>query len=169
REEVMLAVAAPLVLAPAAERRAGPPRRVSVAVPLQRLARDAVHPDAADPRRGPGEVPIDEGTVQPDRLEDLRAAITLQRRDPHLRHHLEDPFVQRVDVVLHRLVVADADELPLADHVLERLEREIRVDDTRAVAEQERTVVNFARVAGFDDEAALRARPGAHEMVMDRG
>src|SRR5579875_4035255 len=48
------------------------------------LARDRVEADAADARRGPGEVAIDGLLVEANRLEYLRAAIALQRRDAHL-------------------------------------------------------------------------------------
>ena len=64
-----------------------------------------VEADAADARRGPGEVAVDELLLEADRLEDLRAAVALQRRDAHLRHHLEHALVERLDVVLHRLLV----------------------------------------------------------------
>ena len=39
-----------------------------------------------------------------------------------------------------------------AEHVVERLEREVRIDGAGAVAEQQRAVVHFARVAGLDDQ-----------------
>jgi hypothetical protein len=48
--------------------------------------------------------------------------------------------------VLHRLLVRDADEHPLADHVVQRLERQVRIDRAGAVAEEQRAVMHFARV-----------------------
>ncbi len=65
--------------------------------------------------------------------------------------------------------MGDADELPLPDHVVERLERQIRIDDAGAVAEEQRAVMHLARVARLDDEPALRARALAHEMVVHAG
>jgi hypothetical protein len=44
-------------------------------VAVQRLARDDVDADAADARRGAGEVLVDELLRQADRLEDLRAVV----------------------------------------------------------------------------------------------
>ena len=38
--------------------------------------------------------------LEADRLEDLRAAVALKRRDAHLGHHLQDALVERLDVVL---------------------------------------------------------------------
>ena len=107
--------------------------------------------------------------VEPDRLEDLRAAVALQRRDAHLGHHLEDALVERVDVVLDRLLVRDADEDALADHVVERFERQVRIDRAGAVAEQQRAVMHFARVARFDDQRAARARALADQVMVDAG
>jgi hypothetical protein len=62
--------------------------------------------------------------------------------------------------------VRDADEQALADHVVERLERQVRVDHAGAVAEQQRAVMHFARVARFDDERAARARAFADEVMV---
>ena len=63
----------------------------------------------------------------------------------------------------------DADEHPLADHVVERLEREIRIHRARAVAEQQRAVMHFARVARFDDERAARAGALADQVMVHAG
>ena len=99
-EEVVFAVAPPLVLAAALEiPRAAAPRWKGHGVPLEDLAGDDVDADAADPRRRPREVLIDERPIEADRFEDLCATVALQRRDAHLGHHLQDALVQRVDVV----------------------------------------------------------------------
>src|SRR6185295_8185883 len=84
-EEVVLAVAPPLVLAAAIElvRVAGAGGE-RAAMPADDLLGDDRRADAADARRGAGEIVIDEGAIQPHRLEDLRAAVALQRRDAHL-------------------------------------------------------------------------------------
>ena len=68
-----------------------------------RFARQHVQPDAFDARRGAGEIFLDQVLVQPDGFEDLRAAIALQRGDPHLREGLQQAFVDGLDVVLERL------------------------------------------------------------------
>src|SRR5207302_11136988 len=62
----------------------------------------------------------------------------------------------------------DAGDRPVADHVLDRLEREVRVDGRRAEADEQRHVVHLTGVAGLDDEAD--ARPGllADEVVVHR-
>ena len=48
----------------------------------------------------------------------------------------------------------------------ERLERQVRVDGAGAVAEQQRAVVHFARVARLDDQRAARALAEADQMMV---
>ena len=78
-----------LVLAAGVERvreqRVGAERLLVQAL---RLLGDLEQADALDVARGAGEVLVDERRLQPDRLEDLRAAVRLVRGDAHLRHHL---------------------------------------------------------------------------------
>ena len=112
-EEVVLAVTAPLILAAGLELHGpGWARPERPRVPEAHFLRNDVDADAAHARGRVREVPVDERLAQPDRLEDLRAAIALQRRDPHLRHHLEDALVERLDVVRDRLVALDAVSIP---------------------------------------------------------
>ena len=59
--------------------------------------------------------------------------------------------------------------MPLPDHVVERLERQVRVHRAGAVAEQQRAVMHFARVARFDDQRAARAGALAHEVMVHAG
>jgi hypothetical protein len=102
-EEVILAVAAPLVLAPRLElvRPHGLPSERVLVADLHFLGND-VDADAADARRGVREVLVDERLAQADRFEDLCAAVALERGDAHLGHHLQHTFVERLDVVLDR-------------------------------------------------------------------
>ena len=60
----------------------------------------------------------------------------------------------------------DADQDALGDHVVERLEGHPRIDGTRAIADQQGHVVDLARIARLDDEAAACAFAASHEMVM---
>ena len=64
-----------------------------------RFAREHVQADAFDARGRAGEVLVDQGFVQADGFEDLRAAIALQRRDAHLGKGLQQAFVDGFDVV----------------------------------------------------------------------
>ena len=50
---------------------------------------------------------------------------------------------------------------------MQRLEGEVGIHGAGAVAHQQGNVVHLARLAGFDHEAALRARALAHQVVVD--
>ena len=76
-EQVVLALAAPLVLAAELERRGGRARRggrVGASRGGGDLVGELVEADAAEPAHGAGEVLVDELVAEADRLEDLRAA-----------------------------------------------------------------------------------------------
>ena len=79
----------------------------------------------------PGEVLVDHVLVEADRLEDLGAAVALDRGDAHLGHHLDDALADRLDVVLDRVLLVDAGQQALAAHVVERLEGEVGIDRAR--------------------------------------
>ena len=76
---------------------------IGVAVPRDALLGDVLEPDAFESRRRAGEIFLDEGRGQPDRIENLRAAIGLVGRDAHLGHHLQHALADRLDVVLLHL------------------------------------------------------------------
>src|SRR2546427_11157878 len=93
----------PLVLAAGIERRPvdlTPGERV--AVPLQTLLGQHVQADSLNAGRGPGEITVDYGLIEADRLENLRAAVALDGRDAHFRHRLDDAFDGGLDVFLDR-------------------------------------------------------------------
>ena len=90
-EQVELTIPAPLVLATLQE-----PCRLAVAagegpvVMVERFGGDLREADAADSRRRScRNSAVTNCLVQPDRLEDLGTAITLDRADAHLGHHLD--------------------------------------------------------------------------------
>jgi hypothetical protein len=88
-EQVELAVAPPLVFAARVQlvhARGLPPE--GARVPQAGFTGDHVDADAAHARRRVREESIDEFLAQPDRLEDLRAALAGERRDAHLGIHL---------------------------------------------------------------------------------
>ena len=45
----------------------------------------------------------------------------------------------------------------------------VRIDHAGAVAEEQRAVMHFARVARFDDQPAARARALPHQVMVDAG
>ena len=81
---------------------------------------------------------------------------------------LSTPLHDRLDVVAPGLTRRDALQEPLGDHVVDGVERQVRVDGRRAEADEQRHVVHLAGVAGLDDEPDLRPRLLAHEVVVDR-
>ena len=56
-----------------------------------------------------------------------------------------------------------------ADHVVERLEGEVRVDGAGAVTDEQRHVVHLARLAGLDHQPGLDARAFAHQVMVHAG
>ena len=127
---------------------------IGAGVALERLAGELAEPDAADRRRRAGEAAVDDVAVEADRLEDLGAAVGLDRRDPHLRDHLQQALADRREQLLERLVVGEvAGQLGAAVQVGERVEQQVRVDGGGAEADQRGEVVDLARLAGLDDEA----------------
>ncbi len=133
------------------------------------FAGDAGEVDALDTRGGPLEIGVDDFAVQTDRFENLRAAVTLDGRDAHLRHRFDDAFDRGFDVLLDGFRDVDAGEILAADDVLDRFEDQIRIDRARAVTGEQSEMVHFARFAGLEDEADLRACAIGHEMVVQPG
>ena len=89
---------------------------------------------------------------------------------PILEHHLEQALADRLDVALARLADRQLAELAGRLQAAQRLQREVRVDGRRAVAEQQREVHATSRGSPrLDDEAAHRARALAHEVRVHGG
>ncbi len=101
-EQVVLALAAPLILAADLELAVRPlvgAVQVSQRMPGRHVVGDVVEVDAADRACQPGEVLVEHLLADADGLEQLRAGVGRQRRDAHLGHHLQDALARRLDVV----------------------------------------------------------------------
>ena len=120
-----------------------------------RLFRDLGQADALDARMGAGEIFVDEVLAQADGVENLRAAIGLIGRDAHLGHHLEQAFVDRLDVALDDFLLVELLR-QIVLHGDQRLEGEIGVDRFRAVAGQTGEMMHLARLAGLHAPARPR-------------
>ena len=168
RPHVLLAAHAPGVLAAGVEHarqhRVGAERR---AVHADRLLGDLEHADAADLARGAAEVLVDQLALEPDRLEELRAAVRHVGRDAHLRHDLGQALADRLDVVADRLLGRQlAGQLAVQRD--QRLEREVRVHRLGAVAGEHAEVVHLARRAGLDHQPGGRPQALAHQVLVHR-
>jgi hypothetical protein len=172
-EQVEFALSAPLVLTTEFELAVGTlfgTGRIRHRVAGRDLSGNLVEADAAELGDRAGEVGVDHGLAEADRFEDLGAGVGRNRRHAHLGHDLEHTLATGLDVVLDGLLgvhPAEAVHL-LADEVLDRLERQVRVDRSGPVADQQRHVVHFASVAGLDDQSRHRALFRAHEVMMHR-
>ena len=109
---------------------------------------------------------VDDVLTEAERLEHLGAAVALDRGDAHLGHDLDDALGRRLDHVLARGLVVDAGQRVLADHVIDRLERDVRVDGAGAVTDEQREVMHFAGLAGFHHETDARAQALADEIAV---
>ncbi len=124
---------------------------------LDRFARDLAQADALDLGMRAGEIAIDERLAKADGVEDLRAAIRLVGRDAHLGHDLEHRLADRLDVALLHVVGRQVGA-EIGQHLLQRLEGEIRVDRLGAVAGERAELMHLVGFAGFDDETDRRAQ-----------
>ena len=159
-EQVLLAADAVVVLAADVEIDVGAgDRQVGAAVPLEAFLRDHVEADALDLRGRAGEELVDDLAIEPDGLEDLGAVIGLHGGDAHLRHRLENAFLDRLAVVEPSLGCVDvAGDFAVAVHLVDRLVGHVGVDGVGAVADQQAEVHHLPRFTGFDDQADLAAR-----------
>ncbi len=116
---------------------------------------------AADARGRAREAQIDDVLIEADDLEQLRAAITGDRRDAHLRDDLEQALLDAAAIAaadLARRFALAALELAVLVHVEQGLVRQVRVHRGRAEADQAGEVVRVARVAGLDEDVAVAAQ-----------
>jgi hypothetical protein len=103
-----LAAMAPSIIAADVE-DVGEDRRAAegVLVPPDRLGRDLAQARPFDRRRGAGEISLDELGAEAHSVKDLRTAVGLVGRDPHLGDDLEDALADCLDVAVDNLVLVD--------------------------------------------------------------
>ena len=120
---------------------------------------------ASEVARSAGEVLVDELTREANGLEGLCTGVRGDRRDAHLRHHLQDALSRGLDVVLDRRALGGHAEVAPTRHLGDRLDGEVGVHGRCAVADEQGHVVHLPRFARLDDKAGaspgpLRARGG---------
>src|SRR5262252_10210022 len=131
-----------------------------------RLFGNLVEAYALDPCCRAGEERPDEIRPQPDRIENLRAAIGLVSRDAHLGHHFIQPLVDRFDVAFDDFPIFEL-LWQIALHGDEGFKREIRIDRLRAIAGEAAEVMHLAWLTGFDDQADRSAEPLANQVMVN--
>ncbi len=139
--------------------------------PPQRVALEPVEPDPADRRGGAAEEPPAEAPVEAHGLEQARASVARDVRDPHLRHHLQDAVLERAQEPRLRLgrrgpVAADLVGLGQPG---DRLEREPRADDVCAVADERRDHVGVPGLVRRHEERAGGAQAALDEAAVGGG
>ena len=70
-----------------------------IAVAARGFGEHLLDADTFDARGGAGEILVDQRAIEADGLEDLGAAITLEGRDAHLGHDLEESQADGLDVL----------------------------------------------------------------------
>src|SRR6185437_7181217 len=99
----------------------------------------------------------------------LGAAITLQRRDTHLREGLQQSLVDSFDEIFDRSIRSNAvREISAMRQVTNRIERQIRVNCASAEADQQCKMHHLSRLARLQDQCNLSASLLAHQQVVHR-
>ena len=127
-----------------------------------------IQPHAFNSRRRSGKVLFYELAVQADGFKDLRSAIALQRGNAHLRENFEQALVDGFDVVVQSLIEGNAFRKIAANRqIFHGLNREIGVDGTGAVANEQRVMHHFPRLAGFNNQRDLGAAAFSDQVVVN--
>ncbi len=133
-EQVQFAVPAVLVLTAGVETAIdlfGGILREGAVVTYAHLLGQFVESHAFDARHRAGEVLAHHLRRQAHGLESLCGGVGADRGDTHLAHHLQHTLAERLEVVADRLRPGDAGQFTLGDEVLDRLDRQVRVDRGR--------------------------------------
>ena len=170
-QQVALASDAILIFATDAQFRIGFAGRLERELVFhQRFACQHFHGHAFNARGRAGEVALDQRFLQADGLEDLRALITLQRGNSHLREGLQQALVDRLHVILENFVPCEIGrKSAIAVKIFQRFNGQIRIHCACAIAEQQRKVHHLVRLARFDNQRHLIARLLPNQMIVDGG
>src|SRR6266511_3773509 len=135
---------------------------------LNELAFELGEADAADRARCTGETGLDDVPRKPDGLEELRAAIRRDLRNPHLGHDLQDAVLDgftESELRLGRRRMIGA-QLVFGGQRRDCLEREARADGVGAVPEQACKVVGLADFVADHDDRGAGAETSRNEVLV---
>src|SRR6266511_5218929 len=135
---------------------------------LNELAFELGEADAADRARCTGETGLDDVPRKPDGLEELRAAIRRDLRNPHLGHDLQDAVLDgftesELRLGRRRMIAA---QLVSGGQRRDCLEREARADGVGAVPEQACKVVGLADFVADHDDRGAGAETSRNEVLV---
>ena len=102
--------------------------------------------------------------MQAENIEQMRAAIAVDDGDSHLRHHLGQTGVER----LQHLALVRSGIGTGRGHAQSGLKRQPRADHARAVADQDSGMMNIAAVARLDGNSGKRTQARRHQRLVDR-
>ena len=160
------AIAAPVEFtATRQRRRAGDRRRERCRMERARLPFEMGQSEARHRARRAAEIGLDERFIEAERLEYLRAAIGLQGRDAHLRHHFQDAVLERVPVAVQRIATAQW-VVDGGSQIGDAGIGQPGMDGVGTVAQQGAEIVHPARLAAVDDDAAPGAQARAQQVMM---
>ena len=115
---------------------------------------------------GAGKTKVHYFPVQADDLEQLCAAVAGDSRDPHLRGDLVETLVDPAPVIdTHEGAVASGD-LAAADHVVEHLESEVRINGRCAIADERREMMGIPCRPRFHHQIGIAAYALPNQPVM---
>ena len=123
--------------------------------------------DAAHTADRAGEILVDDLFRDADRLKDLAALVALDGGNAHLGGDLHDAVEDGLVVVVHGGIIILVQQA-LIDELADGLMGQIRVDGTRAVAQQGGKVVHLVRLGALEDEGQRGALLGADEVLRHR-
>jgi hypothetical protein len=118
---------------------------------------------------GAGKVAVYKIPGEPDRLKDLGAPVAGEGGNPHLRHDLEDPLLNRPDQIAKPLFRSQPLKLPtpLLEKVKAESIKKVRVDGIRTVANQAGEVVNLAGFTRIHDEGDHKPQTARYKMMVN--
>jgi len=130
----------------------------SAPVPAFRLKGDFLNSNSLNPGSGPTEILVHKLPIQTNRFKNLSTPIALNRGNAHLGHDLHDAFVGGFDIFFNRGLVIDVRRKDLAaDHIVQRLKSQIRIDSIGAITQKQTEMVYLARLTAFHQKSHLGA------------
>ena len=132
-------------------------------VHFQTACCDIIQIDTANTADGIREILLHHAVADAQRLENLRALIGLDGGDPHLGGDLDDTGNHGIDVRLACLRVVLIHQTAV-DHIIQRIQCQIRIDCACTETTEGCEVVYFARLCGFHDDGNCGVFSGSYQI-----